>query len=386
MTTPSTFDADTMNSAQPVPSAQPDQQAPQPAQQSAVPTKFDAATMQTAQSLPAAPAKFDAATMQGAQPIQQFAPKQSTQAATGTPNAADDAMADVKDAAGVVSNPSSMTSKIKGWAWSGLLKAETLKKYLEVAEDYYGEKGNILWDPIPEHLRKTDPLVNLPENKTLAKVPVAGHIFEGGQFGVQDYTNRVASQFTSQQTSLANMALFGAGPLARVVGTTGEMITGTRVLQTAITDMEGAEAIRKAVTSDVEAALTQTKNAEQVVKSAEQALTEGKTTEAAVNQAKTAWSEEAANLQKAQQAAKEATEAHNTAASSVEKAIDNVHRISTTARGAAGRAVGTAGQTIQAAQQVGGKTLIVSQIPDIIEGRREGETPMDALERLASAM
>src|SRR5271157_752510 len=123
MTTPSTFDADTMNSAQPVPSAQPaqpDQQTPMAvthrydpstkAIQPIAPTKFDAATMQTAQSLPAAPAKFDAATMQGAQPIQK-APASGPSA-----EEANAAMEKAKSAAGAETeqtDPRSFWQKIK---------------------------------------------------------------------------------------------------------------------------------------------------------------------------------------------------------------------------------------------------------------------------------
>src|SRR5271157_1896555 len=123
MTTPSTFDADTMNSAQPVPSAQPaqpDQQTPMAvthrydpstkAIQPIAPTKFDAATMQTAQSLPAAPAKFDAATMQGAQPIQK-APASGPSA-----EEANAAMEEAKSAAGAKTeqtDPRSFWQKIK---------------------------------------------------------------------------------------------------------------------------------------------------------------------------------------------------------------------------------------------------------------------------------
>src|SRR5271157_3335000 len=231
MTTPSTFDADTMNSAQPVPSAQSDQQAPQPAQQSAVPTKFDAATMQTAQSLPAAPAKFDAATMQSAQPVQ-------AQAAPTPPPARSsaDVMMDIAKKGGAM--PFGEDSKISKWVKQGLLKADVLDHYLQVAEDYYGEKMGI-----PTHLRQIDPLVQLPENKTLAKIPFAGEPFKGGQIGIQDYANRNASEFVSQQTSPMAIALLGGGTAVNAAVRVGAAVRSVEAVQQAVTEMDAAEAI-----------------------------------------------------------------------------------------------------------------------------------------------
>src|SRR5271157_97590 len=387
MTTPSTFDADTMNSAQPVPSAQPaqsDQQAPQPAQQPAVPTKFDAATMQTAQSLPAAPAKFDAATMQSAQPVQ-------AQAAPTPPPARSsaDVMMDIAKKGGAM--PFGEDSKISKWVKLGLLKVDVLDHYLQVAEDYYGEKGNILWDPIPEHLRRTDPLVQLPENKTLAKIPFAGEPFKGGQIGIQDYTNRNASEFVSQQTSPMAIALVGGGTAVNAAVRVGAAVRSVEAVQQAVTEMDAAEAIHATRMAELSRGVEVAKAAQADVASVEAEVQAGTKTAKDLADAQLRSSETVKSLTDLKETVGESAVAREAAAAKLTNAAKNAATATRAAKDVPLKdALAKVPQAVTKIAQKGmlatGVTVGASMLPDRFEGQREGENSADYMERKYGAL
>src|SRR6516225_3125517 len=132
---------------------------------------------------------------------------------------------------------------LRGWVAKDLIPEGTwqhLRQSLLNADAHSGIYEALgMTAPTPETMA-VDPLMSLPENKTLAKVPLLGEIFKGGKAGADATFGKTFDKFMAEQTSGMNIALLGSG---EIVGASVRAIAAVKAIKGAEEAVQGLRAV-----------------------------------------------------------------------------------------------------------------------------------------------